>query len=112
MNSRQRQPFSKWQLLNMRSAAGVTILMEQPIDPGSDARKKLHTFENCSTVTVRHDGPLFVEVSVYNAQNYQMPQLRIKSVQHGYDETDPDDPFYYVTITFHQLESGTIRITY
>ncbi len=110
MGNNLLQPLSKWQLLNLRTGH-ATFTLEPTITPGVDASTVLMGFIDETVVTVPHRGGRYVQVSIYNTDYYKMPELRIESVYYGYDETDSDNPFYYVTITFHQPESGVVRIT-
>lgn len=70
-----------------------------------------YEFTAQTDITIRHNGQRYVQATVYNTDFYEMPPARIRSKLYGYDETDPDDPFYYVRIVFAQSESGVVRIT-
>lgn len=102
---------SRAQVLNLMQSQRSALEIDSSLILVQNYSYIVKQFEDVTELTVPHNGGRYVVATLYNTDHYQFPPARIRSIHYGLDETDPDHPFYYVHIEFHQPESGVVRIT-
>ncbi|MCZ7556779.1 MAG: hypothetical protein M5R41_10305 [Bacteroidia bacterium] len=112
MFNRDFHTLSKAQIRNLLQGGSQTSVVENVTIVQQVAQAVIIDFEDAESMLVIHPGPhRWVQVTIYNTDHYQLPPERIASIHYGHETTDPDNPYYYVAIVFHQPESGIVRVT-
>jgi hypothetical protein len=102
---------SKAQIRNLQQLANsATVVEQEVIHTQSEASSIIVPFEDAPSIYIPHPGSSrFVEVTIYSTDYHKFPEMRIDNIFFGVkDELNSSN---YITITFHQSESGVVRIT-
>lgn len=111
MNPNAFHTLSKMQVKNLLQSAGArTVVEQQIVTTQTVAQSLVVPFDAVSSIYIPHKGSSrFVEVTIYSSDFHKFPELRVDNIFFG--EKDELNSSNYVTITFHQPESGVVRIT-
>ena len=102
---------SRAQVLNLMQSQRSVLDLDGDLTIVQQYNYIIAPFTSATELTIPHSGGRYVVATLYNTSYYQFPPARIRSIYYGLDETDPENPFHYVRIEFHQPESGVVRIT-